>query len=100
MPRVKWATPAFNQLESIPEIIASEIIQRVGLLETFPEAGPTVFSQYPDLATLRHLIVDRAYRVIYENSLDADVIYILAVQHCRRRLPTAGELRRKLRRES
>src|SRR5678815_5564237 len=100
MPRLEWTAQAFQQLESIPETVASEIIQRLDLLEVFPEMGPEISSHYPKLASCRQLIIDRNYRVVYEYSQEIDTVHILAVQHCRRRLPTAGDLRRRLRRES
>lgn len=100
MPRLVWTALALQQLESVPETISSGIIQRLDLLEVFPEIGPSVSSQYPRLSSCRQLIIDTTYRVVYEYSQEVKTVFILAVQHCRRRLPTAGELRRKLRRES
>lgn len=96
MAAIKWTTPAFAQLESLPSPLAFEIVRRVDLLEAFPEMGVSLRSRYPALRNCRQLIVKRSHRVVYEFDKDEDAIYILAVQHCRQRLPSASELKRKI----
>jgi plasmid stabilization system protein ParE len=91
---IEWSGPAFSQLEELPEFVAFEIISRVDLLASFPEMGVSLHSQYPALLNCRQLIVRRTYRVVYEFNSRKGFVYILAVQHCRRMLPTISELRR------
>jgi mRNA-degrading endonuclease RelE of RelBE toxin-antitoxin system len=95
MATIEWTDPAFAQLEALPEKLAFEIVRRVDLLETFPEMGASLRSQYPTLQNCRQLIVKGSYRVIYEFERSVDTVYVLAVQHCRQSLPPIGELRRR-----
>ena len=95
MASVKWASPAFEQLEALSERIAIEIIERVDLLSSFPEMGVSLNSRYPQLSNCRQLIIRRKHRLIYEYVASANTVYVLAVQHCRQQLPTAADLRRK-----
>jgi mRNA-degrading endonuclease RelE of RelBE toxin-antitoxin system len=95
MAAIEWTAPAFAQLEALPEKPAFEIVRRVDLLETFPEMGVSLKSQYPALQNCRQLVVKRSHRVIYEFERTTNTVYILAVQHCRQSLPTARELKRR-----
>ena len=99
---IEWVQPAFESLESLPSNLAFEIIRRVDLLAAFPEMGVSLASRYRKLGNCRQLILSPSYRVIYEFDADAGLVYILAIQHCRQRLPSVAELkfRRKLNRES
>jgi hypothetical protein len=40
------------------------------------------------------LIVERKYRVIYEFDSNLDIVWILAVQRCRQKLPSSRDLNR------
>jgi plasmid stabilization system protein ParE len=91
---IEWAAPAFGQLEALPAELTFEIVRRVDLLQTFPEMGVSLQSRYPVLSNCRQLIVKRSHRVIYEFEADASTVFILAIQHCRRRLPSAADLKR------
>lgn len=91
---IAWAAPAFAQLEALPEALVVEFVRRVDLLATFPKMGVSLRSQYPALQNCRQLIINRSYRVVYEFEADTEIIYILAMQHCRQQLPTTRELRR------
>ncbi len=93
MTEIEWTKPAFASLESLPETLAFEIVERVDLLMSFPEIGSPLRSRFRALRNCRQLVINRWYRVIYEYDADAGIIYILAVQHCRQKLPTAGQLR-------
>lgn len=100
MAAIEWTAPAFAQLEALAEKLAFEIVRRVDLLETFLEMGASLKSRYPALQNGRQLIVKRSHRVIYEFERTTNTVYILAVQHCRQSLPTAGELKRQRQEES
>ncbi|MGH9764554.1 MAG: type II toxin-antitoxin system RelE family toxin [Blastocatellia bacterium] len=90
---VEWSVPAFDQLEALPTSVAYDIIQRVDLRDSFPELGVKLNGP-PALARCRQLIVERKYRVIYEFDSALNTIWILAVQHCRQKLPRARALNR------
>jgi|HubBroStandDraft_6_1064221.scaffolds.fasta_scaffold70884_2 mRNA-degrading endonuclease RelE of RelBE toxin-antitoxin system len=93
MAAVEWSVPAFPQLESLPTSVAFDIVRRVDLLESFPELGARLTGQ-PRLADCRQLIVERKYRVIYEFDSNLDIVWILAVQRCRQKLPSSRDLNR------
>ncbi len=93
---IVWTTPAFAQLEDLPEALAFEVVRRVDVLAAFPEMGVSLRSRYPALRNCRQLIVKKSHRIVYEFTADSETIYILAVQHCRQQLPTTRELRRGL----
>ena len=90
---VEWSVPAFDQLEALPTPVAYDIIQRVDLLDSFPELGLKL-SGSPALARCRQLIVERKYRVIYQFDSALNTVWILAVQHCRQKLPRARDVDR------
>ena len=94
---VEWTNPAFAKLEDLPEHLAFEIIRRVDLLAPFPEMGLSSRSRYPELANCRQVILSNFYRVIYEYRETRAVVYILDVQHCHGRLPSAAELKHRSR---
>ena len=96
---IEWTEPAFAQLEAMPTHLAFEIIKRIDLLAAFPEMGVSLRSRYPQLKNCRQLIVSKSWRVVYEFDSETGLVYILAVQHCRQKLPTAQEIRRKIERE-
>ena len=93
---IEWATPAFEKLEGLPETLAFEIVRRVDLLRTFPEMGVSLHSKYRQLRNCRQLIISGSYRVIYEFASANSLVYVLEVQHCRQKLPTASELKRRI----
>lgn len=95
MASVEWTAPAFAQLERFPEALAFEVVRRVDLLAQFPGVGASLESRFPTLINCRQLISSRTHRVIYEVDEVADRVYILAVQHCRQKLPTMRDLRRR-----
>ncbi|MFL6285761.1 MAG: type II toxin-antitoxin system RelE/ParE family toxin [Pyrinomonadaceae bacterium] len=92
---IGWTAPAFAQLEALPQSLAFEIVRRVGVLIAFPEAGARVQSADPGLKSCRQLIVRRSHRVVYDYDETEGAVYILAVQHCRQRLPSGRDLKRR-----
>ena len=90
---IHWVNPAFEKLEALPSTMAFEIIRRVDLLAAFPEMGVSLHSSYPQLGNCRQLIVGTSYRIIYEFDAVAGLVYVLELQNCRQRLPSAAELR-------
>jgi mRNA-degrading endonuclease RelE of RelBE toxin-antitoxin system len=95
MIQVEWSTPAFLVLENLPQALAFDIVRRVDLLSSFPQIGVKLDSRFPKLKGYRQLIVKRNYRVIYDFDEFENRIYILAVQNCRQKLPSARDLKRK-----
>ena len=97
---VEWTNPAFEKIEALPEHLAFDIVRRVDLLASFPEMGLSLRSIYSELDNCRQLILSNFYRVIYESKAAEATVYILEVQHCRRRLPSAAELKHRIRRNN
>jgi plasmid stabilization system protein ParE len=87
---IEWTAPAFAQLEALPQSLAFEVMRRVDALSTFPEAGARVQSADTGL-----MIVRRSHRVVYDYDEAEGAVYILAVQHCRQRLPSGRDLERR-----
>lgn len=83
MIRIEWTNQAFEQLESLPDSVAFEIIRRVETLVAFPEMGVSLREQLQTGWNYRRLIVKRKYRVIYRYDPEPALIYIAAIQHCR-----------------
>jgi plasmid stabilization system protein ParE len=92
---IEWAGSAFAQLESLPQSLAFEVVRRVDVLSAFPEAGAKIESADPGLKSCRQLIVRRSHRVVYEYDEAEGTVYILAVQHCRQKLPSERDLKRR-----
>ncbi len=93
---IEWTSPAFAKLEALPEHLAFEVVRRIDLLAVFPEMGLSLHSLYRQLKNCRQLRLSRSYRAIYEFSASDETVYILEVQHCRQRLPSAAELKNRL----
>jgi plasmid stabilization system protein ParE len=94
MIRIEWCAPAFAQLEALDQKLAFEVVERVEVLATFPESGAPLESTHRSLWGCRQLVVGRRHRVVYDYDPDAGEVWVLAVQHCRQRLPSARELKR------
>lgn len=94
---IQWTTPAFKELELLPEKLAFDIIRKTDLLTAFPELGPDLGSRFKQLKGLRQLLINRRWRVIYEYETDNSTVWILTVQNCRQKLPTARNLVRRKR---
>lgn len=97
MIRIEWCAPAFGQLEALDQKLAFEVIEKVDVLATFPESGAPLESRHRSLRGCRQLVVGRHYRVVYEYDREVEEVWVLAVQHCRQRLPSARELKRRRR---
>src|SRR5205085_3965903 len=95
--RVEWATRTCAQLEALDQQLAFEIVARVDLLASFPESGAPLERLRRSLRGCRQLIVGKKHRVVYEYDTEAKEVWVLAVQHCRQRLPSARELKRRRR---
>jgi mRNA-degrading endonuclease RelE of RelBE toxin-antitoxin system len=96
MAEIRWTTPAFAALETLPQGVAFEIVRRVDLLGNFPLGGASLQTDFDTLKPCRQLIVKRKYRVVYEYDEFDDAVYILAVQSCRQKLPSARDLKRRM----
>lgn len=75
--------------------MAFEAVRRVDFLSAFPEAGAQAQSADPELKGCRQSIVRRSHRVVYEHDEALGAVYVLAVQHCRQRLPSGRDLKRR-----
>src|SRR5947207_1705557 len=95
MVEIEWAAPAFAQLESLSQSLSFEVVRQVEVLGAFPEVGVKIESADPGLQKYHQLIIKRSHRVVYEYDRTEGVIYTLAVQHCRQRLPTGRDLKRR-----
>jgi len=95
MIRIEWCAPAFAQLEALDQKLAFEVVERFDVLATFPESGAPLDSTHRSLRGYRQLVVGRRHRVVFEYDPDAGEIWVLAVQHCRQRLPSARKLKRR-----
>jgi plasmid stabilization system protein ParE len=71
------------------------MIRKIDLLEKFPEMGTPLKARQRASSRYRQLIIGSAHRVVYEYEAETATVYVLAVQHCRQRLPSASELRRR-----
>jgi plasmid stabilization system protein ParE len=49
----------------------------------------------PGVESCRQLIVKRSHRVVYDYDEADGAVYILAVQHCRQRLPPGRDIKRR-----
>ncbi len=96
MIQTEWTSRAFSVLENLFQAVAFEIIRRVDLLPKFPEIGAKLDSRFSSLSNYRQLVIKRNYRVIYDYDEFENRIYILAVQSCRQKLPSARDLKRKV----
>ena len=92
---IEWTTPAFAQLEALPQAVAFDIIRQVDLLAAFPNLGTPLEIRFPVLRGYRQLIVKRRHRAVYEFDETAQTVYVLAVQSCRQKLPAARDLKRR-----
>ena len=94
---IQWTNAAFNELEILPEEIAFEIIRQVDFLAQFPEMGAPLETRFPRLKELRQMIIKRNWRVVYDFEAEKETIFIVAVQHCRQKLPSGRDLKRRKR---
>ena len=94
---IQWTNSAFAELENLPQEIAFEIIRQTDFLVEFPEMGSNLESRFSRLKGLKQLIIKRNWRVVYEFDEAEQTVFILAVQHCRQKLPAMRDLRRRKR---
>ena len=97
MIHIEWTNTAFSELEILPQTTAFEIIRRVDFLAKFPEMGAPLESRFKKLLGFRQLVVQRSFRVVYEYDYATQIVYILAVQNCRQKLPAERDLKRRKR---
>jgi len=96
MTRIEWTIQAFAALEILPQSVAFGIIRQVDLLQSFPEMGVPLRSRFKSLRKYRQLIYRRRYRIVYDFDSAGEVVYIMAVQSCRQKLPPARDLKRDI----
>lgn len=97
MIHIEWTDLSFNELESLSQEIAFEIIRQTDLLKTFPEMGVLLKTENSKIVELRQIIIRRKWRVIYDFDDYEKIIYILAVQNCRQQIPAMRDLHRRKR---
>lgn len=96
MVEIEWTSPAFRVLEALPQRRAFAIVTRTDLLAEFPEQGPVLAGYHHFGNPFHQLIYAGSYRTIYLYSQAQNRVYIIALQHCRRKLPSSRELRNRL----
>lgn len=94
MAYVEWMSKAFTSLEVLPQHIAFNIVRRTDMLSDFPEMGSLLSNRFKYSQRYRQIIVGRQHRVIYEFDSFDDRVYILVIQNCRQKLPSARDLKR------
>ena len=94
---IQWTNSAFAELENLSQEIAFEIIRQTDFLVEFPEMGSNLESRFKRLKDLKQLIIKRNWRVVYEFDEIEKIVFILAVQHCRQKLPAMRDLKRRKR---
>ena len=87
---------AFRSLELLPEPIAFDIIGKLDVLTHFPEMGSPLGSRFPRLKGYREVLYKRYIRIIYEFDPHDNMIYVVAIQDCRQKLPLPRALKRDL----
>lgn len=100
MAAIEWTIPAFAQLEALSQKLAFEVVRRVDLLAEYPEMGVSLQSRFPSLKNCRQIVIGKTHRIVYELDGHSKTVYVLAVQHCRQRLPATRDLKRALRPET
>jgi mRNA-degrading endonuclease RelE of RelBE toxin-antitoxin system len=88
------STPAFTTLEALPQIVAFKIIKRLESVAVFPNSGVSLEVYSPNLKRYRQIIVSKKFRVIYRINESKKIIYVVSIQYCRQKLPSARELNR------
>lgn len=83
---------AFAVLESLPQAVAFDIFSKLDRLSAFPQMGSPLGARFPRLNRFRQIIYKGWLRIIYEFDEVDETVYILAIQDCRRKMPTAREL--------
>lgn len=96
MIHVEWTTPAFTQLETLPQKLSFEIIKRADTLSIFPEMGTSLEIYSAHLKGYRQLVINRKYRLIYKFDRGKQTVFALFIQPCRQQLPSTKELKRRL----
>ncbi|MGH9945712.1 MAG: hypothetical protein ACRD6X_00755 [Pyrinomonadaceae bacterium] len=94
MADIVWTSPAFLVLEALPQEIAFGIIRLVDRFEDFPKMGSPLLQASRSHEKYRQLIFRRRFRAIYEFDESENCVYILNLQNCRQKFPTARQLRR------
>lgn len=64
MIHVEWTTPAFTQLEALPQKFSFEIIRRTDTLAVFPNLGALLEIYSANYKGYRQLIIAGKFRVI------------------------------------
>jgi len=91
---IELMSRAFAVLESLPQNIAFDIVDRLERLSQFPKMGAPLGARFPKLKAYRQLVYKHSIRIIYEFDEYEDTIYVLAIQDCRQKLPALRDLKR------
>lgn len=91
---IEMTEPAFAFLESLPQEISFDIVAALDRLMLFPNMGAPLAARFPALKGFRQLVYKRRIRAIYEFNEYEKTIYVLAIQYCRQKLPSARDLKR------
>ena len=94
MSHLEYMARSFAVLESLPQHTAFGIVSQLAHLRQSPRMGATLGPRFPKLKDFRQILYKRVMRVIYEFDEYENVVYILAIQDCRQKLPSARHLKR------
>jgi plasmid stabilization system protein ParE len=89
---IEWTTPAFNQLEALPQRLAFSIVKRVDRLAIFPEMGSILEGRSYGRLPYRKLVCGRSYVALYLFDVAQGQIWVMALQHFRQAIPSEEEL--------
>lgn len=89
---IELMAQTFAVLELLTQTIAFEVFSKIDKLSNFPQMGSPLGPRFPRLGKFRQLIYRRRLRIIYEFDEVENTVYVLVIQDCRRKMPTAREL--------
>lgn len=93
---VNWTSPAFLVLETLPYAIALGIFRKSEMLGKFPQMGGPLPSDRKAYAKYRQLVYRSTHRIIYEFDEAENIIYVVAIQNCKQKLPSPRQLKRQM----
>lgn len=83
MPKVKLLPRAVKDLLELPKDTQEEILNKMELLESFPEMGSKMEKAFENYRCL--LAVKNRYRIIYKVK-SAHLVEVAYIRHCRRQM--------------
>ena len=94
MPSIEFTSRAFITLESLPQSLGFGLVRLSELLRENSKLGVLIRIRNAPSKKYRQLILRRTHRLICEIDEIEDRIYVVAIQHCRQKLPSPRDLKR------